>query len=132
MHSMTRRTLLVAVAAFVTTLATPVLAQADYPNKPIKFIVPYAAGGLPDTVARIVAQRLGDKLGQSVVVDNRPGANGGVAAGVLASGAADGYQFLVTDGSMMSINPLLYSKLTYNPKTDFIWSRSGPKQRCKL
>ena len=120
MHSMTRRTLLIALAAFGTTFATPVLAQADYPSKSIKFIVPYAAGGLPDTVARIVAQRLGDKLGQSVVVDNRPGANGGVAAGVLASAAADGYQFLVTDGSMMSINPLLYSKLTYNPKTDFV------------
>ena len=58
--------------------------------------------------------------GQSVVIDNRPGANGGVAAGVLASGPADGYQFLVTDGSMFSINPLMYSKLTYDPKKDFV------------
>ena len=120
MHRLARRRLLVAGAACAAALALPVHAQTDYPNKPIKFIVPYAAGGLPDTVARIVAQRLGDKLGQSVVVDNRPGANGGVAAGVLASGPADGYQFLVTDGSMMSINPLIYSKLTYNPRTDFV------------
>ncbi len=104
------------------TVATPVSAQApaDYPNRPIKFIVPYAPGGLPDTVARLVAQRLGEKLGQSVVIDNRPGANGGVAAGVLISGPADGYQFLVTDGSMMSINPLIYTKLSYDPKKDFV------------
>lgn len=120
MHRFTRRTLLIAATACAATFTLGAHAQADYPNKPIKFIVPYAAGGFPDTVARIVAQRLGDKLGQSVVVDNRPGANGGLAAGVLASGPADGYQFLVTDGSMMSINPLIYSKLTYNPKTDFV------------
>lgn len=116
----TRRNLLIAATALATLAATGVHAQADYPSKPIKFIVPYAAGGLPDTVARIVAQRLGDKFGHSVVVDNRPGANGGLAAGVLTSGPADGYQFLVTDGSMLSINPLIYSTLTYNPKTDFV------------
>lgn len=119
MPRLTRRTLL-AAATLATLAATGVHAQGDYPTKPIKFIVPYAAGGLPDTVARIVAQRVGDKFGHSVVVDNRPGANGGLAAGVLASAPPDGYQFLVTDGSMLSINPLIYSKLTYNPKTDFV------------
>ncbi len=120
MPHLTRRTLLAAAATLATLAATGVHAQADYPNKSIKFIVPYAAGGLPDTVARIVAQRVGDKFGHSVVVDNRPGANGGLAAGVLTSGPADGYQFLVTDGSMLSINPLIYSTLTYNPKKDFV------------
>lgn len=112
----------VLLAAFATVVSGGAVAQAPapYPNKPIKFIVPYAPGGLPDTVARIVAQRLGDRLGQSVVVDNRPGANGGVAAGVLASAPADGYQFLVTDGSMFSINPAIYSKLTYDPVKDFV------------
>lgn len=124
--SFTRRDALrrTAVLAAIAATGFPAIshgqAPAGYPNKPIRFIVPYAPGGFPDTVARILAQRLGDRLGQSVVIDNRPGANGGVAAGVLTSAPADGYQFLVTDGSMFSINPLLYSKLTYDPKKDFV------------
>ena len=97
-----------------------VLAQGAYPNKPIKFVVPYSAGGLPDTVARVFAQRLGDRLGQSVVVDNKPGANGVVAAQVLASSPKDGYTFLVTDGSMFSINPAIYKNLGYEFKRDFM------------
>lgn len=95
-------------------------AQAGYPNRPVKFIVPYSAGGLPDTVARIFAQRLGDRLGQSVVVDNKPGANGVVAAQALAASPADGYTFLVTDGSMFSINPAIYRNLSYDYKRDFV------------
>ncbi len=118
-----RRTLLLATALLaVGTLAVPPLASAQtaYPNKPIRFIVPYSAGGLPDTVARIFAQRLGERLGQSVVVDNKPGANGVVAAQVLASSPADGYTFLVTDGSMFSINPAIYRNLSYDYKRDFV------------
>lgn len=95
-------------------------AQAAYPNRSIRFIVPYSAGGLPDTVARVYAQRLGEKLGQSVVVDNRPGANGVVAAQALASAPKDGYTFLVTDGSMFSINPAIYKNLGYDYKRDFM------------
>lgn len=104
------------------SLALPMLshAQTAYPNKPIKFIVPYSPGGLPDTVARIFAQRLGDRVGQSVVVDNRPGANGVVAAQTLASSPKDGYTFLVTDGSMFSINPAIYKNLGYDYKKDFM------------
>ena len=101
-------------------LPATVLAQAAYPNRPIKFVVPYSPGGLPDTVARIYAQRLGDRLGQSVVVDNRPGANGVVAAQALATAPKDGYTFLVTDGSMFSINPALYKNLGYDYKRDFL------------
>jgi tripartite-type tricarboxylate transporter receptor subunit TctC len=116
------RTLLAVAAAATAALPAAAGAQAGagYPNKPIKFVVPYAAGGLPDTVARIVAQRLQERLGQSVVIDNRPGANGGVAASALLSAPADGYQFLVTDGSMFSINPRIYTKLTYDPNKDFV------------
>lgn len=94
--------------------------QSAYPNKPIKFVVPYSAGGLPDTVARIFAQRLGDRLGQSVVVDNKPGANGVVAAQALATSLKDGYTFLVTDGSMFSINPAIYKNIGYDYQRDFV------------
>lgn len=116
-----RRTLL-ATAVIGATAALPLLAQAQaaYPNRPIKFIVPYSAGGLPDTVARIFAMRLQDRLGQSVVVDNKPGANGVVAASALAASPADGYTFLVTDGSMFSINPAIYKNLSYDYKRDFV------------
>jgi len=118
----TRRTLLAAAALAAGALALPTLAQAQaaYPNKPIKFVVPYSAGGLPDTVARIFAQHLSERLGQSVVVDNKPGANGVVAATVIASSPADGYTFLVTDGSMFSINPAIYKNLSYDYKRDFM------------
>jgi len=119
-----RRDALRRTAALAATTLLPGLAGAQaptgYPDRAIRFVVPYAPGGFPDTVARIIAQGLGDRVGQSVVVDNRPGANGGVAAGVLTSAPADGYQFLVTDGSMFSINPLIYSKLTYDPQKDFV------------
>ena len=94
--------------------------QAPYPNKAIRFIVPYAPGGLPDTVARIVAQALQERLGQSVVVENRSGANGSIAAAALATSSPDGYTFMVTDGSVLSINPHLYTKLSYNPSKDFL------------
>lgn len=114
------RFLAVAAAALLGVAAQAQPLPAGYPSKPIRFVVPYAAGGLPDTVARIVAQRLGDRLGQSVVIDNRPGANGGVAAAALTSAPADGYTFLLTDGSMFSINPLTYSKLTYDAQRDFV------------
>jgi tripartite-type tricarboxylate transporter receptor subunit TctC len=98
----------------------PAQAPAGYPAKSIRFVVPYAPGGLPDTVARVIAQRLQDRIGQTVVVENKPGANGAVAAAAIAQGPADGYTFLVTDGSMFSINPKIYAKLDYNPSRDFI------------
>jgi len=118
----TPRRLLLASALLAAGMLLPQFANAQgtYPNRPIKFVVPYAAGGLPDTVARIFAQRLGDKLGQSVVVDNRPGANGVVAAQALATAPKDGYTFLVTDGSMFSINPAIYKSLGYDYKRDFM------------
>jgi len=102
------------IVGVLTTSAAQ--AQAPYPNQSIKFLVQAAAGGLPDTVARIVARRLQEQLGHSVVVENRPGANGGVAAATLTTAPADGYTFLVTDGSVISINPVLYNRLPYNPE----------------
>lgn len=122
LYTTARRKVLLTALMVAGTLAAPLVAQAQgaYPNKPIKFVVPYSPGGLPDTVARIFAQRLGEKLGQSVVVDNRPGANGVVAAQALATAPKDGYTFLVTDGSMFSINPAIYKNLGYDYKRDFV------------
>ncbi|MDZ4075752.1 MAG: tripartite tricarboxylate transporter substrate-binding protein [Hylemonella sp.] len=107
-------------AAAVLALPSLAQAQAPYPNKTIRLVVPNPAGGLPDTVARLFAQRLGERLGQPVVVDNKPGANGVVAAQALATAPADGYTYLVTDGSMFSINPAIYKNLNYDYQRDFM------------
>jgi tripartite-type tricarboxylate transporter receptor subunit TctC len=126
---MQRRSLLVALATGASLIALPAAAPAQtaaspavgaaWPTQPIRLIVPYAAGGLPDTVARMVAQRLPDALGQPVVVENRPGGNGAVAAAALAASPPDGHVLLVTDGSMFTINPLIFRKLSYDPAKDF-------------
>lgn len=100
----------------VGTLACwPAKSEGQYPNQVIKFIVPAAAGGLPDIVARIVSQRLQERVGQPVIVENRPGANGSVGVFALLNSPADGYSFAVYDGAIISINPLLYKKLAYDP-----------------
>jgi len=115
---MQRRSLIAAAAL----LTLPLLAAAQaYPSKPIKFIVPYAAGGLPDSVARVVAQRLTERLGQSVVVDNKPGGNGVVAyQALLQSTPQDGHAFIVSDGSMLSITPLVNKAVPYKVGTDIL------------
>lgn len=117
---MKRVRFLAAIVVTASAMFAGAVSAQPYPNRPIRFVVPYAAGGLPDVVARAVSIRLGEALGQSVVVDNRPGANGAVAAANIASSPADGYTFLVTDGSMMTISPLLSSKLPYDPAKDFV------------
>jgi tripartite-type tricarboxylate transporter receptor subunit TctC len=108
-----------AAGALLALVGTGSALAQGFPNRGIKLIVPYAAGGLPDTVARIYGQRLQESLGQPVVVENRPGGNGGVAAAALAASPADGYTLLVTDGSMLTINRLLSTKLNYDPDKDF-------------
>ena len=107
-----------AIAALAFVFASSTFAQ-QYPNRPVKLIVPYSPGGLPDTVARVIGQALSDKWGQQVVVENKPGGNGVVAAPLIMSAAPDGYTLLVTDGSMFSINPYTYAKLPYDPQKDF-------------
>jgi len=109
-----------AAMVLASFLCAGVHAQGAYPSKTIRFVVPYAPGGLPDTVARIVAQKLTERLGHSVVVENRPGGNGSLAATSLSSAPADGHTFMVTDGSMLSVNPLLFQTLTYDAKKDFV------------
>jgi len=108
---MKRRTL-AALSLALAALPLAGLAQS-WPTKPVKLIVPYAAGGLPDSVARIVAQKLTERMGQSVVVDNRAGGNGVVAYQNLLSGPNDSHAFIVSDGSMLSITPLLNKSASY-------------------
>ena len=91
----------------------------DFPNKPIRVVIPYAAGGLPDTMARIASRRLIETLGQQIVVDNRPGAGGIGACELVAKSAPDGYTLLVVDVAQTAINPALYSKLPYDSLRDF-------------
>ena len=115
---MNRRRVLAAALAAALALAAPAHAQT-YPARTVTFVVPYAPGGLPDTVARLVGQKLSEKWGQSVVVENKPGGNGVVAFQTLAAKPADGYTLLVTDGSMFNINPFVYPNLPYNAERDF-------------
>ena len=102
------------LAMLVAPLAAQ--AQAPYPNQSIRLIVPYAPGGLPDTVARITGQHLQERIGQSVVIENRAGGGAAAAVSALMSAPADGYTFIVTDGSLVSTNPVIFKQLTYNPK----------------
>jgi tripartite-type tricarboxylate transporter receptor subunit TctC len=99
-------------------IAGAALAQGarSYPDKPVRLVVGYSPGGLPDTVARILGQKLGERWGQQPVVENRPGANGIVGADLVAKAAPDGYTLLVTDNSTTAINPFLYQKLPYQAK----------------
>lgn len=116
-----RRALLRAAALALSLQAGgAALAQSPWPAKPIRLVVGFPAGGSTDVMARVVGAAVGKSLGQPVVVDNRPGANGVVAAQALATAPKDGYTFLVTDGSMFSINPAIYKNLTYEYKRDFM------------
>ncbi|MEO6407727.1 MAG: tripartite tricarboxylate transporter substrate binding protein [Burkholderiaceae bacterium] len=121
MHS--RRTVIAAaIAAGATVYSGAAFAQsaaADYPNRPIKLIVGFAPGGSTDIVARIVAQKLGEKLGQNVIVDNKAGAGGTLGADATAKAAPDGYTLTLGTTSTHAIAAGAYSKLPYNPVTDF-------------
>jgi tripartite-type tricarboxylate transporter receptor subunit TctC len=119
---MTRTVCRVALAFFITTMGLqwPAVGQSDYPNQPIRLIVPYAPGGVPDTSARLLAQKLQVRIGQSVVVENRPSGNGGVAAAVINASAADGYTLLVVDTTLLSVSPIFINDLSYDPKKDFV------------
>ena len=107
---------------FVLTLfgaAVSVAAFAQgYPTKPVRLIVPFAAGSTTDTLARLLGQRLGERWNNQVVVDNRPGAGGNIGAEIAARANPDGYTLLITPASH-AINPSLYSKLSYDPVKDF-------------
>lgn len=113
---MKRRLVLGVPAALL--LAAPAIAQT-WPTKPIRLVVGYSPGGGNDLIARIVAAKLQEKLGQPIVVDNKPGAQSIVAAELVARAQPDGYTLLVAPSGPMTINPAVYAKLPYDPTKDF-------------
>lgn len=113
------------VAATLAVAATPATAQtsgqaAPWPSKPIKLVVPYAPGGTTDVVARMVAEYLGQRLGQNIIVDNKPGKGAMVGTAIVAKAAPDGYTLLMSVISGLSISPTLYGGGDFDPMGDFI------------
>jgi len=106
------------VVAALALLAGSAFAQAPYPAQPVKIIVPFIAGSAPDVAARVVSERLAAGLGQTFIVDNKPGASGNIGAEVAVRAPADGYTLLLLTGSHV-INPHLYARIGYDPVKDF-------------
>ena len=116
MVTMRRRSFLAGAAC----LAAPSIARADtYPTRPVKVIVPFAPGGQTDVIARFLAQKLSEHLGQQFVVENKSGAGGNIGMGLAAQAPPDGYTLLFTDGTTFVVNPNLYEKAPYDPFKDF-------------
>ena len=111
---------LLAAALPLALAMGPAAAQQDYPNKPIRLIVPFTPGGVTDTGARVVADKLGARLGQSVVVDNRPGASGNIGTQMVAAAAPDGYTLLLGFDGTLVINPHVYAKVPFDTLKDFV------------
>lgn len=105
-------------AAALAILPFSLYAQTDYPSRPLRMIVPYQAGGQIDNVARAVAEGLGKRLGQPVLVENKPGAGGIIGTNTAAKSAPDGYTLLLTIATPLSANLVLYKKLPYDPRTE--------------
>jgi tripartite-type tricarboxylate transporter receptor subunit TctC len=108
-----------AAAVLLALSASCVSAQQDYPNKPIRIIVPLAAGSITDVVMRAAAQEISPRLGQPIVIDNRPGASAVVGTEACAKAPADGYTFCNVYLGSMSLNPHTFAKLPYDPDKDF-------------
>ena len=118
-HTLSRRHFALGVAAGASQIALPALAQSGWPNKPIRLIVPYPPGGFTDQMARLVQPGLQARLGQTVVIDNKPGANSIIGVDALAKSAPDGYTFGVVIAAYAA-NTTLYPKLPYDPRKDLI------------
>ena len=121
MNTLRRRILFAAAGLLVA--AVPALAQDDaarsYPSKPVRIVIGLAAGGGIDVITRVVAQKLSENLGQPVLVENKPGASGIIAADFVARASADGYTLMMAPSGPMVFNAVMYSKLAYSPLKDF-------------
>jgi tripartite-type tricarboxylate transporter receptor subunit TctC len=118
---MKRRSLCLFAAALLSgALAGPAAAQSAFPARPIRVVVPYAPGGATDIMARTVAQRLGEILGQTVIIENKPGANTAIGAEQVAKSPADGYTLMFTNDATFVLNPALFTSLSYNMARDFV------------
>jgi len=111
---------------FLALLAGHATAQ-EYPNKPVRVVVPYVAGGNADIWARTLAQKLTEALKQAFVVENKPGANGGIGSEFVAKSAPDGYTLLAVASGPIVVNPVLYAKVPYDPVRDF-----APVAQCAV
>ena len=118
MLSIRRFPIAVLAIAVLAQFATGAVAQTSYPVKPLRILVGFVPGGFTDTSARIVGQKLGDALGQQVIVENRPGANGLIAGDLAAKSAPDGYTLFMTSPGLTT-NPILYTRLRHDPVKDF-------------
>jgi len=119
MHHLTTRRFVFALAAAL--LAMPLGAGAQgYPNKPVRFVVPFAPGGATDISARIIGQKLGEMWGQTVVIDNKGGAGGNIGGAEAAKAAPDGYTLFFTSGSVVTANEHIYPNMPFNPAKDFV------------
>ncbi len=118
--SLTRRELMAGLAGALAALKSrPAWAEAAYPSRTIKIIVPYPAGGTTDLLGRLVADQLNSGLGATAIVENKPGAATGLGAELVARSPADGYTLLIATSTTLAINKALYTKLPYDPLTDF-------------
>src|SRR5438874_8086055 len=115
------------VLAFLAVVLAGAAAAQEYPAKPVRVIVPYVAGGNADIWARTLAQKLTEALKQAFVVENKPGANGGIGSEFVAKSAPDGYTLLAVASGPIVVNPVLYAKAPYDPVRDF-----APVAQCAV
>jgi tripartite-type tricarboxylate transporter receptor subunit TctC len=108
----------VTAAIVLSCTAASALAQAAWPSRPIRIVVPYAAGSSPDVAARIISEKLSPRLGQPVLIENRPGAGGNNGTGAVAKSPGDGYTYLISTNGPLVYNTVLYEKLPYDPFTE--------------
>src|SRR5262245_53054793 len=109
----------IAPAMFVLLIVAATARGADYPTKPIRFVLGFAPGGASDTMARLVGTRLAEGLGQPVVIDNRAGAGGNIAAEIVARSVPDGYTMLLGNNGILAVNVSLYTRVGFDPLKDF-------------